>query len=91
MHHFRPQVLKYDVRTRCAGYAAINFGASKGMTFDRVLIFPNGKLTELLQTGDPCVIESPSKYYVAITRAKYSLAFAYDGVSKLANINPFRN
>jgi DNA helicase II / ATP-dependent DNA helicase PcrA len=44
------------------------------MTMDRVLIFPNGPLNKFLL--DPSNrLEAPDKYYVGVTRAKYSLAF----------------
>src|ERR1019366_6474638 len=34
VQRFRPQVLRLDMRTSCQGYGAMNFGESKGMTFD---------------------------------------------------------
>jgi DNA helicase-2/ATP-dependent DNA helicase PcrA len=54
----------------------INFGAAKGMTFDRVLIFPHGPLKKFLSTGDiGDVQKSIAKTYVAVTRARKSVAF----------------
>ena len=83
----RPVILRYDRKTKCALHDedAINFGESKGLTFDHVLIFPNGPLQKVLKTGDFSHIQSsPAKYYVAITRAKYSIAFVYNGECNLA-------
>lgn len=40
---YEPQVLRLRVTTDCFGLPAMNFGESKGMTFDRVLIFPHKK------------------------------------------------
>jgi DNA helicase II / ATP-dependent DNA helicase PcrA len=71
---FTPNILKYDSKTFTLGYRALNFGVSKGMTMDRVLIFPNGPLNKFLL--NPSIrISAPDKYYVGVTRAKYSLAF----------------
>ena len=87
---YSPTVLRYDRRTDCRGYDAKNFGDSKGLTFDRVLIFPNGPIKKYLATGDPeCVKRSRAKFYVAITRAKYSVAFVYSGQCKNRHVSPF--
>lgn len=60
-------------------FSVMNFGESKGLSFDRVLIYPtkpfcewlNNNLSELAPT-------SRSKLYVAITRARYSVGIVYD-------------
>lgn len=73
---YNPQILRYDKRSKLEGYDNIlNFGQSKGLTFERVLIIPNGPMKKFLKTGDISNIEpSKSKIYVALTRAKYSVA-----------------
>lgn len=77
---YSPTILRYNRTTKCGGNVAINFGDSKGLTFDRVLIFPNGPVKKYLATGDSAhVKKSRAKLYVAITRAKYSVAFVYSG------------
>lgn len=86
---YAPAVLRYDVRTDCGGHAALNFGDAKGKTFDRVLIFPNGPLKSYLSSGDIRKIKSPPKYYVAFTRARFSVAFAYEGPCKVPNVCPY--
>ena len=53
---YSPVILRYDRKTNCNDHVAINFGESKGLTFDRVLIFPNGPIKKYLATG--CVIRS---------------------------------
>ena len=75
-----PAVLRYDKRTTmCNGFAPINFGNSKGLAFDRVLILPNGPINKFLETGDiGHVAKSVAKFYVAITRARFSVAFVYN-------------
>ena len=53
-----------------------NFGNSKGLTFDRVLIYPTKPMIAWMKdhssTLEP---KSRAKLYVAITRAKHSVAF----------------
>lgn len=78
IQEFAPTVLRYDRREACAGLPAVNFGQSKGRTYQRVLIFPNGPLTHFLRTADAKHISSPAKYYVALTRARQSVAFVLD-------------
>lgn len=75
---YKPIVLKYDINTKIDKYDSFNFGQCKGMTFHRVVIFPNGPYTNFLKKGVP--LSSPSKYYVAATRAKYSIAFVVDKI-----------
>ena len=77
---FSPQVLRYSAKTNCDPYGAMNFGESKGMTFERVLIFPHGVASKWLSSGMISHVEkSATKMYVAATRARYSVAFVYDG------------
>lgn len=86
MQEHNPTVLRYDMRSDCFGLPAINFGDSKGLTFERVLIFPNGPLKKVISSNrfeDIC--KSPAKYYVAITRARQSVAFVFDGAHNLSN------
>lgn len=69
---FTPQVLRYSARTSCDPYDAMNFGESKGLTFDRVLIYPHGKALLWLGSGKLSHVEkSAAKMYVATTRARY--------------------
>jgi DNA helicase-2/ATP-dependent DNA helicase PcrA len=81
IQQYQPQVLLYDRRTKCGNYdiQARNFGECKGLTFDRVLIFPHGKAKSWLISGDYShVQDSAAKLYVAITRARHSVAFVLD-------------
>lgn len=86
---YKPQVLKFDARTKI-DYDSLNFGQCKGMTFDRVAIFPNKKYKEFLQKGTS--LDAPCKYYVSATRAKYSIVFVVERLFendnfKYTNIN----
>ena len=75
-NYYRPTVLKYDKKTVTDEYQSFNFGECKGMTFERVLIYPNGPFKDFLIRGK--ALKTPQKYYVAVTRAKYSIAFVVD-------------
>ncbi|MGY2901832.1 UvrD-helicase domain-containing protein [Bradyrhizobium sp. URHC0002] len=90
MKKYRPQVLRLDVKTDCSGYDALNFGESKGLSFDRVLIFPHQLGKRWLSTGDSSYVSgSASKLYVGITRARYSVTFVLDEEPKAANITSY--
>lgn len=81
-NYYRPIVLKYDKKTSTDDYHSFNFGECKGMTFERVLIYPNGPFKDFLLKGRE--LKTPQKYYVAATRAKYSIAFVVDTFPKKA-------
>jgi DNA helicase-2/ATP-dependent DNA helicase PcrA len=88
---YRPIVLRLDINTDCSGCPAMNFGQSKGLTFDRVLIFPHKLATKWLQSGDfDHVKGSASKLYVGITRARYSVAFVFDAQAAIPHVIPFK-
>lgn len=87
---FNPQLLRFDKRSKFDSESILNFGASKGLTFERVLIIPNGPLKKFLETGEYSNIEaSKAKYYVGFTRARYSVGILYDGVCKVEGIDKF--
>ena len=86
---YKPTILKFDAKTKI-DYDSLNFGQCKGMTFDRVAIFPNKKYKEFLQNGTS--LDSPCKYYVSATRARYSIVFVVEKLFendnfKYTNIN----
>lgn len=68
----------------------LNFGDAKGMQADHVLIFPTKAITEFLCERQP--IEQPisaAKLYVAITRARHSVAFVLPSKAKTSGIQPW--
>lgn len=77
---FQPVILRYDQRTDTMGWRAINYGECKGMTFDRSLIFPNQTFLKFLNKGIP--LKAPEKYYVAVTRARYSICFVVEEIPR---------
>lgn len=90
MKAFDPQTLRYDRKTKNVPGTPINYGASKGLTFERTLIFPNGPLSKFLLTGDPKDAGSISKIYVAITRARQSAAIVIKNDSRSPLIPIFK-
>jgi hypothetical protein len=73
--YFKPVVLRHDKNTLTDGYSALNFGQCKGMTFERILIYPNKTLRDFIFGKE---LSSQQKYYVAVTRPKYSIAIVLD-------------
>jgi len=72
---YAPVVLRYDKRAKTLGLRALNFGASKGRTYDRILIFPTKPMKAYLATNDLSSAGDIAKFYVAVTRARFSVAF----------------
>ena len=74
--YFSPQELRYDRRTSgTCGDGAVNFGECKGITYNRCLIYANKTFVQFLKGQN---LETPEKYYVAVTRARYSNAIIVD-------------
>ncbi len=71
----KPTVLRPMITSDTLGLLAVNFGVSKGSTYDRVLIFPTKPMLTYLKSNDPTKAGSRERFYVAVTRAKYSVAF----------------
>ena len=75
--HFNPVVLKYDRRTDVGGVPSYNYGECKGMTFNRVLLYPTKPLTNFFAGK---ALTSQEKYYVAVSRPRYSLAIVVNNL-----------
>jgi DNA helicase-2/ATP-dependent DNA helicase PcrA len=80
--HYSPVVL----RNQKSVSPEWNFGKSKGLGFDRVLIYPtlpiiqylkNGALEKIVK-GKKCPAFDIPNFYVALTRAKYSVGIVYN-------------
>ncbi|MGF6531501.1 DNA helicase-2/ATP-dependent DNA helicase PcrA [Paraburkholderia sp. GAS206C] len=74
-------VLRHDKRANTLGIPAMNIGVSKGSTFDRVVIFPTKPMVDYLKKRDPAALKAPERLYVAVTRARFSVAFVVDDLS----------
>lgn len=69
-----PQELRWDSRAKRAGSGARNFGKVKGQSFDRVLIHPTSTITDFIEKGTKLADVTAAKFYVAVTRARHSVA-----------------
>jgi DNA helicase-2/ATP-dependent DNA helicase PcrA len=77
---FKPVQLRWSIVTKCSqDYPVYNFGAAKGLSFDRVLIYPTQKMTAWIKDSNFHLEETTrAKFYVAITRARISVAIVMD-------------
>lgn len=61
----------------------LNYGISKGLEFQRVLIIPTDKIEKYLKDGDITKIDTVrAKFYVALTRAKCSVGIVFNYTDK---------
>jgi DNA helicase-2/ATP-dependent DNA helicase PcrA len=58
------------------------FGTAKGLTVDRVLIYPTANIRTFLSNGAPLEGKSACGLYIAVTRAKHSVAFILEPSDK---------
>ena len=72
---YSPVQLRENIKTEVnQNYRVMNFGESKGLSFDRVLIYPTKPILEwLADNNSELAPTSRSKLYVALTRARYSV------------------
>lgn len=61
---------------------AMNFGESKGRGFDHVVIIPTEPMRQWLSKGGELKPQSRARLYVALTRARHSVAIVMDWGSK---------
>ena len=84
VERFEPQILRHNKLVETYGYEALNFGLAKGLQFNRVLIVPTEPIKKYLESGTLSHIEkSRNRLHVAITRARHSVAFVFDGYSPI--------
>ena len=89
---YSPQILRDTAKTCTWGLPALNFGLAKGQNFDRVLIFPNKPIKDYLKNGDPLKLKAitKAKFYVGLTRDRYSVAFIYEDETCFSKIISYR-
>ena len=82
---YNPAQLRHSIKVEVTkSYKTLNFGDSKGLAFDRVLIYPTEPFVNwLINNNFDLKPTSCSKFYVAITRARYSVGIVYDFDSSL--------
>jgi DNA helicase-2/ATP-dependent DNA helicase PcrA len=87
---YNPIQLIWDKRTEVnINYPALTFGKSKGKTYERVIIYPTSNIIKWIndntfdftkfENGKKKKIkDAKEKFYVALTRARHSVAFVFD-------------
>lgn len=85
LEYYNPIQLRWSVNNKHINpcFETWNFGQSKGLTFDRVLIYPTGKMLSWLQNhSSELNNETRAKFYVGLTRARYSVGIVCDTSKK---------
>ena len=93
LEQYNPIQLRWDSRNSKVNpkFIAMNIGSSKGLTLDRVLLYPTKNMIDWLNDENTQLVQqTQSKFYVGLTRAKYSLGIlvADNELSKLRQIIP---
>lgn len=85
-NYYHPTILRYNRDSKIPfphNCQVLNYGNSKGLTLDRVVIIPVGTVLPFIKKGTR--ITSPqtkSKFYVACTRARHSVVFAIENFTE---------
>lgn len=89
----RPIQLRWDSRTTVnEKYRTLTFGLSKGLEFERVIIYPTPQFIKWIKNKDSELAPtSRSKFYVAITRASSSVGIVCDEDLEIDGIQRFVN
>lgn len=76
---YKPQCLRHSASSgKKFALDFLNFKVSKGMTCERVLIIPTEPIKKFVQSGTYLEPTPASSFYVAVTRAKQSVAIVLD-------------
>lgn len=75
INSYHSVLLRNSISTDTCGFDSCNIGISKGKGFDHIIIFPTNPMVKFLKSGNVDDVGSRAKLYVAITRARYSVAF----------------
>jgi DNA helicase-2/ATP-dependent DNA helicase PcrA len=76
---YQPLQLRVDRRKQVnLSFSVMNFGESKGLGFDRVLIYPTKPILDFILKNKNLDGTSRAKFYVAITRARHSVGIVYN-------------
>ncbi len=85
---YKPQKLHYSQ----SEFPDLNFGISKGLGFERILIYPTDNIKKYLREGNLSEIESiRAKFYVALTRARFSVGIVlnYDDYDYIEGVQKY--
>lgn len=81
LEKYKPVQLRWNISNKQIDldFSVYNFGQSKGLTFNRVLIYPTKKILDWMQNHNVELNnETRAKFYVAITRARNSVGIVCD-------------
>ena len=80
LEEYNPVQLRWNRQVKHdPNYKVYNFGESKGLSFDRVIIYPTSDMKAWLKNNSfELKDETRAKFYVAITRARKSVAIVVD-------------
>lgn len=81
MDRYTPMQLRYDVRSKKIhpNFPVMNFSISKGLSFNRIIIYPTSDMLNwVIGTSNQLENKTRAQFYVALTRAKYSVAVAIE-------------
>lgn len=83
-HSEPPTILRYrDDKQELPNGEIQTFGKAKGITRDRVIILATSPIVKLLKLRTQMTSRSASGFYVAVTRARYSVAIIVKGASRV--------
>jgi superfamily I DNA/RNA helicase len=95
LRQYQPMQLRDSRKSNVnENHSVMNFGESKGLSFDRVLIYPTTPILDWLKNNQSELKDtSRSKFYVAITRARYSVGIIVENNerSEVEGIKYFTN
>lgn len=85
VERYKPLQLRYNKRTKVASEVRLmTFGRSKGLEVDRAVIYPTKPMLQWIEDNTQDLADtSRAEFYVAVTRARQSVAFIMDDKSKL--------
>lgn len=88
---YNPVQLRDSLKSKVnANFSVLNFGASKGKTFDRVLIYPTADMIKWIKDNStPLKFKTQCKLYVALTRAIYSVGIVCDESPNISGIKKY--
>lgn len=83
VERYQPRCLRHSANSgKQYDLEYVNFKGSKGSTFERVLIVPTGKIEQFISQSTLLESTTAAAFYVAVTRAKQSLAIVTDKPGK---------
>lgn len=90
--HYHPVVLRHNKRSKIGfqyNCDVVNYGASKGATYERAVIIPVDKAAAFIEKQIKIPNEQTrAKFYVACTRARHSIVFAIENPSENSLFKP---